>query len=301
MNTFYNDNDTFCCDWLGNLIAAGHLPAGTISRVDIRELRAEDVAGFGQAHFFAGLGGWPLALRLAGWPDERTVLTCSPPCQPFSVAGAGRANLDERNLWCEAFRLIRICRPATCLGEQVPGAIRFGWLDRVFADLESEGYRCGAMVLPACGVGAPHIRQRLFWVAYSNGGRRGQRNAEQWSISELSSNSDTGWMAHSDQRRWQPRHRDADTRTLAPEPGLSGAEAGGWSDSTFIHCADGKARRVPAQPALQPLVDARDGARNHVGVLRASGNGLVVPLAARFVQAVLECLNAPRDNPAQPA
>ncbi|MCM1513318.1 MAG: DNA cytosine methyltransferase [Oxalobacter formigenes] len=66
--------------------------------------------------------------------------------------------------WTEWFRLIRECRPAILFGEQVEAAVRWGWLDLVQADLESEGYACGAAVLPAAGVGAPHIRHRLWFV-----------------------------------------------------------------------------------------------------------------------------------------
>ena len=121
--------------------------------------------GYAQCHFFAGIGGWSIALRLAGWPDDRPVWTGSCPCQPFSAAGSGKAADDERHLWPAWFPLIAECRPAIVFGEQVEAAIGWGWLDAVFADLEGEGYACGATVLPACGVGAPHIRQRLWFVA----------------------------------------------------------------------------------------------------------------------------------------
>lgn len=112
---------------------------------------------------------WPPALRLAGWPDDRAVWTGSCPCQPFSNAGKRRGTADERHLWPDWFRLIRERRPVAVFGEQVDSAIRAGWLDGVFADLEGEGYACGAAVLGAHSVGAPHIRQRLWWVADSDG------------------------------------------------------------------------------------------------------------------------------------
>jgi site-specific DNA-cytosine methylase len=121
------------------------------------------------SHFFAGIGGWSIALRLAGWPDDRPVWTGSCPCQPFSAAGAGKAADDERHLWPAWFPLIAECRPAVVFGEQVEAAVGWGWLDAVFADLEGEGYACGATVLPACGLGAPHIRQRLWFVGHTDG------------------------------------------------------------------------------------------------------------------------------------
>ena len=171
MTVYYNEWEPYPAQWLRNLITAGELSEGTVDETDIRKLDAESLRGYRQAHFFAGIGGWPLALRLAGWPDEWPVWTGSCPCQPFSVAGKGHGNADERHLWPAWFELIRACRPEFVFGEQVAATIGHGWLDGVFADLEGEGYTCGAAVLGAHSVNAPHIRQRLFWVAYAEGSR----------------------------------------------------------------------------------------------------------------------------------
>lgn len=165
MRSYYNDSDPFCADWLRNLIDAGEIPPGDVDERSITDVTAADLDGYAQCHLFAGIAGWPLALRLAGVPPTTPVWTGSCPCQPFSSAGKGLGEKDPRHLWPDFFRLIRECRPPTVLGEQVSAAIKHGWLDRVFADLEGEAYACGAAVLPACSVGAPHIRQRLFWVA----------------------------------------------------------------------------------------------------------------------------------------
>jgi len=145
-----------------------------IDRRSIADVRASDLRGFTRAHFFAGIAGWELALNLARWPADREVWTGSCPCQPYSAAGKNKGDADERNLWPDFFRLIRECRPDTIFGEQVENAIGHGWLDGVFGDLEREGYTCGATVLGAHSVGAPHIRQRLFWVA--NSGSSPSRN-----------------------------------------------------------------------------------------------------------------------------
>jgi DNA (cytosine-5)-methyltransferase 1 len=174
VTAYYNENDKYCTAWLRNLIAAGHIADGDLDERSIIDVRPSDLRGYTQAHFFAGIGGWSHALRLAGWPDDRLVWTGSCPCQPFSSAGAGKAADDERHLWPAWFSLIRECRPATIFGEQVEAAIGWGWLDAVFADLEAEGYACGAAVLPACAVGAPHIRQRLWFVADAGGQRAGR-------------------------------------------------------------------------------------------------------------------------------
>jgi DNA (cytosine-5)-methyltransferase 1 len=164
----YNEIDRYACAWLSNLMDAGEITPGKIDDRPIQELSPDDVRGYERVHFFAGIGGWDIALDLAGWGD-RSVWTGSCPCQPFSAAGKGKAGDDERHLWPAWASLIRECRPGTVLGEQVEAAIGWGWLDLVFADLEAEGYACGAAVLPACGVGAPHIRNRVWFVADANG------------------------------------------------------------------------------------------------------------------------------------
>ncbi len=173
MTAYYNEIDPYAAQWLRNLIAAGHIAPGDVDERSIIDVRPDDLGGYDQCHFFAGIGGWSHALRLAGWPDDRPVWTGSCPCQPFSAAGKGEAANDERHLWPFWFPLIAERRPAIIFGEQVEAAIGWGWLDAVFADLEGEGYACGASVLPACGVGAPHIRNRLWFVAdaQSTGGR----------------------------------------------------------------------------------------------------------------------------------
>src|SRR3990167_8310376 len=120
---YYNDNEPFVAAWLRNLIAAGHLPAGDVDERPIQAVQPDDLRGYTQCHFFAGIGGWALALELAEWGD-RPVWSGSCPCQPFSAAGKGKAGADERHLWPEWFRLIRECRPERIFGEQVAGAIR---------------------------------------------------------------------------------------------------------------------------------------------------------------------------------
>lgn len=162
---YYNEIDGFAAQWLRNLMAAGHIPQGEVDERSIADVSPDDLRQFRQCHFFAGIGGWAYAARLAGWPDDRELWTGSPPCQPFSVAGKGLAQADERHLWPHYFRLIAARRPAVCMGEQVAAAVGKDWLDGVCADLESIGYACGAAVVPACAVNAPHRRDRLWFVA----------------------------------------------------------------------------------------------------------------------------------------
>jgi len=162
---FYNDNDRAMCQWLRELIAQGHLPPGVVDERSILELKPEDLAGFDQCHFFAGIGGWPLALRWAGLEGVAGIWTGSCPCQPLSCAGKRQGHADERHLWPAFYRLISECRPATVFGEQVASADGREWFAGVRLDLEGLGYAVGGADLCAAGVGAPHRRQRLFWVA----------------------------------------------------------------------------------------------------------------------------------------
>ena len=161
---YYNEFKPEAAHMLRQLIRDGLIAAGDVDERSITEVKADDLKSYTQCHFFAGIGGWSVALRLAMWADERPVWTGSCPCQPFSSAGKQKGKNDERHLWPVWFRLIAECRPAIVFGEQVAAAIAHGWWDDVANDLESEGYACGAAVLPACSVGKPHKRDRLWFV-----------------------------------------------------------------------------------------------------------------------------------------
>jgi DNA (cytosine-5)-methyltransferase 1 len=183
--TYFNENDSFASKWLKKLY-----PTAVVDDRSIVDVKAEDALQFKRCHFFGGIGGWELALQLAGWPVDREVWTGSCPCQPFSVAGKGKGKSDERHLWPEFLRLIEKRRPATIFGEQVAGKDGLDWLAGVRADLEALGYAVGGADLCAAGTGtqgegwivhgdqagwerlvisAPHIRQRLYWVADAGG------------------------------------------------------------------------------------------------------------------------------------
>jgi DNA (cytosine-5)-methyltransferase 1 len=165
MVAYYNEFDPKTAAWLRELIRAGLIAPGDVDDRPIQEVKPDDLLGYIQCHFFAGIGGWSYALRLAGWPDDEPVWTGSCPCQPFSVAGQQRGVKDARHLWSEWFRLIGSSKPATVFGEQVAGAIRHGWLDGIVEDLESSGYSFGSAVLSASSKNASHKRDRLWFVA----------------------------------------------------------------------------------------------------------------------------------------
>ncbi len=175
MSAYYNELDKGAAAWLRELISRGLIAPGDVDERSIVDVRPDDLAGYRQCHFFAGIGGWSLALRLAGWPDDRPVWTGSCPCQPFSAAGKREGFSDDRHFWPVWFRLISKCKPAAVFGEQVASKDGLGWLDTVSVDLEAAGYAVGAADLCAAGVGAPHIRQRLWFVADSQCGATERR------------------------------------------------------------------------------------------------------------------------------
>ena len=302
MRSYYNDSDPFCADWLRNLIDAGEIPPGDVDERSITDVTAADLDGYAQCHLFAGIAGWPLALRLAGVPPTTPLWTGSCSCQPFSSAGKGLGEKDPRHLWPDFFRLIRECRPPTVLGEQVSAAIKHGWLDRVFADLEGEGYACGAAVLPACSVGAPHIRQRLFWVADTE--RNGGRINEQERGPE-GRTADRGTGAGTNRLGDANGSQSPLGEVQSARQERQAATGAGWHDYAIVYCRDGKSRRIPdAQSGILPLAHGipRDLGRrfpqlarmvasaraNRVGRLRAYGNAIVPEVAATFIRAYME-------------
>jgi DNA (cytosine-5)-methyltransferase 1 len=170
MTAFYNEIDPYAAQWLRNLIDAGHIAPGVVDERSIEDIAPNELAGYTQCHFFAGIGGWSLALRLAGWPDSRPVWTGSCPCQPFSAAGKGNGFADERHLWPAWQHIIAQRHPPVVFGEQVASKAVEPWIDLVHADVEGMGYAFGCAPYPAAGVGAPHIRDRNYWVADADSG-----------------------------------------------------------------------------------------------------------------------------------
>lgn len=162
---YYNEIDPKKAAWLRELIRQNVVAPGVVDERSIELVQPDDLDGYAQCHFFAGIGIWSYALRCAGWPDDKPVWTGSAPCQPFSAAGQRKGKEDERHLWPAWFRLIAERRPQRIFGEQVSSRDGLSWLDDVRSDLEAAGYRSGALDLCAAGFGGPHIRQRLYFVA----------------------------------------------------------------------------------------------------------------------------------------
>ena len=194
---YHNEIDPYAAQWTRNLMKKGLIPDGFVDERDIRDVQPMDLWGFTRCHFFSGIAGWAYALRLAGVPDDFPLWTGSCPCQPFSEAGKGAGFDDERHLWPAWQWLISQSRPPIILGEQTPRAIRMGWLDLVANDLERLGYAFGAVLIPACAVGAKHIRERIWFLADAASERRINDRRQQCSSSSDEARSLYRWPSES--------------------------------------------------------------------------------------------------------
>ncbi len=347
MSVYYNENDPAAAAWIRELISANLIPDGWVDTRSILEVRPHEIESFEQQHFFAGIAGWALALRLAEWPDDKPVRTGSCPCQPFSISGKKKGVKDNRHLWPVFRDLITFGEPTITFGEQVASPDGREWLAGVRNDLEGLGYEVGAADLCASGVGSPHIRQRLYWVANANGARfkrkAGERLSKAWRPAIRPANCGAvGRMAYPDEcsnigsiaRVNQPPRTDGIQKDAIGigNPNSSGRHTGGATVATAGHgnavepasnavrmghandqgwqgrnerifqcehqwppgasnlvvlCEDGKARRF--EPGSFPLADGFSG---RVGLLRGYGNGIVPQLAAEFIKASVEAINA---------
>lgn len=305
MSILYTDIDQKSCRWIEMLIGEGCIPHGDVWCRDITTIQPEEVAEYTQRHWFCGISGWPLALKLAGWPSTRRVDTASLPCQPFSVAGKRKGNADERHLWPVFARLVAANKPPTIFGEQVASKDGRKWLSGVFSDLEGMGYRRAGADLCAAGVGAPHIRQRLFWVAnaadmrrneeWQDRPRRDERTGTQGELGRVAERGAACGLGNATSGGCSQGHG-------AEQAGQHG-KAGHWDRFTTIPCGDGKARRI--EPGLAPLVDglprgvvpggdprsqeyAQATSEARVMRLRGYGNAINPIVAAEFIKAYLE-------------
>lgn len=304
---YYNEFDPFAAAWLRELIKTNHIAPGDVDERSIVDIRPSDIIGYTQCHFFAGIGVWSYALRRAGWPDDRPVWTGSCPCQPFSSAGKGAGFTDERHLWPHFHWLIENCRPPIVFGEQVASKDGLGWLELVQADLEGSGYASGAVDTCAAGFGAPHIRQRLWWVGkrlddatsprHDGPVEEPERNTRHETRLRVSgAGSGLVGVAHTElQQRPGSAPGDYEKGGRHEEPaeiaGLRGHRGprptnGHWRDADWLFCRDGKWR--PVEPGTFPLAH---GASARLGRLRGYGNAIVAPQAQAFIEACQEHTN----------
>jgi len=261
MTVYYNEINRYAAQWLRNLIAAGHIAPGDVDERSIEDVTPNELVGYTQCHFFAGIGGWPIALRQAGWPDSLPVWTGSCPCQPFAAPGRGDGFADSRHLWPAFGWHIRQRRPAVVLGEQVASKDADPWIDLVQADVEAMGYALGAVPFPAAGIGSDQIRDRIYWVAHTE----------------------------SNGRRQEYPHvgrRIAGDGAQRLAPGLVPGRAIEWRTGL-----DG--RRRPIEPGIEPVVDAFPGLLEQ---LCAYGNAVNVEAARTFIETVMESFGYSKES-----
>ena len=345
---YYNEWDPFAAQWLRNLISAGLIVPGDVDERSIEDVAPDDLRGYRQCHFFAGIGGWSYALRLAGWPDDCPVWTGSCPCPPFSVGGrkkkclacqsanvashVGRTGYyvccqcqhewlaDSRHLWPEMWRLISAGRPRYFFGEQVAGSDGETWFAAVRASLEILGYDVRAASLNAAGVGAPHIRQRLYFVGECgplgvHGGAGLEGHGRPVEINEAEGREAAqrhaakagvagGTVAHVDRGGLEGAEAEEGQGQGQDALRCGAAGVGFWKDARWHWCPGDETYR-PVEPGIFPLVDglskrvgrgcdpgapfdANATAEGRKGRLIGYGNGIVAEVAAEFMRAFMQ-------------
>lgn len=276
MAAYYNEIDPYAAQWLRNLIAAGYIAPGDVDERSITEVTLNDIKHYTQCHFFAGIGIWSHALRQSGWSDDRPIWTGSCPCQPFSVAGKKNGFDDERHLWSDWYRLIRECRPGVIVGEQVSSKDALFWFDLVQSDLEKENYTSAGIDICAAGVGAPHIRQRLYWMActrLNKSSRVGNPDIKRLQGWENIKNSDKGTLGA--------------TSLVSNDLPVNRF----WRNADWIKCRDEKWRAV--ESGTFPLVDGYSTRMESCCAkeqIKCYGNAIVAPLATQFIKSCMELL-----------
>jgi len=242
-------------------------------------------AGLSKPVLFCDIEPWSRKILKKHWPDvpiaenvkelandpdgnvpDCDILTAGYPCQPFSHAGKRLGHADDRHIWPYILQIVAHKRPAWCVFENVYGHVSMG-LDQVLLDLETQGYATRPFIVPACGVDAPHRRDRVFVIAKDvsdtdSAGQRGDNG--RWAGQEFENRcqdvSDTDSPRCEEQRRSQP----AQEKHQAPQCGS------GW--------------------LLEPSVGrVAHGIPKRVDRLRGLGNAIVPQLAMKIGQAIKQC------------
>ena len=237
-----------------------------------------------------------------------TLLTGGFPCQPFSNAGKRRGKDDDRYLWPQMLRVIQEARPAWIVGENVVGIIGLA-LDQVCSDLEAEGYEVEPIIIPACGVDAPHRRDRVWILAHTDiccdsGEKRGvdaekirlsEENREEWGGCGVSSRT-----SQMEQRRKSNRIHDKTNVADTDSPGILSAEIaqydvknGSKSHDKFPwRCGSTSGgERSQANWSPEPeLGRVAHGVPNRVDRIKGLGNAIVPQVAYQIIKGIKKLL-----------
>ena len=280
-------------------------------------------AGLSKPVLFCDIEPWSRKVLAKHWPDvpiahdvkelandparlvpDCDVLTAGYPCQPFSVAGKQRGTEDDRHIWPFISQIIAHKRPAFCVFENVYGHVALG-LDEVLADLEAQNYATRAFIVPACGVDAPHRRDRLWIIAHTNSqgepdvtrfteeGQRLVGNAgcvtkgqsrSRLSEERLNSGAQGQWSVEG-HRLADTSENVADTDNEGSQGRLSGRQGAEWQGEHRHARCSGTAHRQPAKDwwAVEPSMGrVAHGIPGRVDRLKGLGNAIVPQIAMQI-------------------
>ncbi len=237
------------------------------------------------------------------WRGKIDVLTGGFPCQPYSLAGKRKGKEDERHLWPEMLRAIREIAPRYIVGENVYGLVNWNGglvFNEVQADLEAEGYEVQPVILPACAVGAPHRRERVWFVAYSNKCTTGPSKASTRIIRKGSNNND-----EQEERREQTEQHIGCSDVLRTDTDTSNEGLQRSQDKRSIKESRAKRNKQPTRlfqprwdkfPIEAPIYSGNDGLSSKLdGItfpkwrnesIKAYGNAIVPQVALQIFKAI---------------
>lgn len=250
-------------------------------------------AGLSKPVLFCDIEPWSCRVLAKHWPDvpiandvkeladdpdrfiprtdpRNTILSSGYPCQPFSVAGKQRGTEDDRHIWPFIGQIIAHKRPAFCVLENVYGHVALG-LDQVLADLEAQDYATRAFIVPACGVNAPHRRDRV-WIIARNVADTSSGRPQEHGHGETEDAVQRGKVV-------------ADTDNEGLQGRLSGRQDAQWQGEHGHARCSGTAHRQPAKDwwAVEPAVGrVAHGIPGRVDRLKGLGNAIVPQIAMQI-------------------
>jgi DNA (cytosine-5)-methyltransferase 1 len=209
------------------------------------------------------------------------------PCQPFSKAGKRQGTDDPRHLWPWVREAISELRPRYAILENVRGHLTLGGTT-VISELASIGYDCQWRLVSAASVGAPHLRERVFIVAYPN-----SSDSAYGRQCETVSSQNTGWG--NDGNRSQSDARQVSQGTTGQVATLAHADSSGLIHTrTQIFTTEGRLKAL-TEPALsswwtvEPDVGrVANGVSSRVDRLKGLGNAVVPQVAELVGRMVIE-------------
>lgn len=218
------------------------------------------------------------------------ILTGGFPCQPYSMAGKRKGKEDERHLWPEMLRAIREIQPRWVIGENVPGLLNWNngmVLNEIKTDLENEGFEVlPPAILPACGINAPHKRDRVWIIAYSksngNRGRLQQMERENGCKREPEKHRENNLQFRHDGKKRNVTYANNKGLQGGKEYGSIG-KIGAFGNEQFTGCVPSTWENFPTQ---SPVCGRNDGVSNRVDRIKALGNAIVPQVAMQLFRVI---------------